>query len=431
MKRALVVAAALCATSWVGNARANGRFPFANHLVVDPSDDKHLVLRTTYGMVQTFDGGANWKWLCEQSVGYGGKFDPAIGVTRAGRLLVGLFDGLTTSADRGCDFAQAPGTVFEKQYVIDLVVEQKDPSRALAITSTGLGDLGFHVIVAESLDSGATWAQAGVDLPKDFNSETLEVAPSRGDRIYASGIFGTPRQGVIEKSDDRGKTWERLVVDLGMGGLTPYLAAVDPNNPDVVYVRIDGDATTSTPDRLLVSRDGAKTWTEVGRTTGDMLGFALSPDGSKVAFGGPLDGLFVASTSDMKPEKVASLAIRCLTWHANGLYACATEYPDDFTVGLSTDDGRTFQGLYKLADLSPLECAASTSTGRDCPDDWAAVQATIGVPLDAGPDAGADAGASADTPTDDGGCGCRVGRNTAAPFGLVALLALFLYRRKK
>jgi MYXO-CTERM domain-containing protein len=432
MKRAFVVAAVVCATSWAGSARANGRFPYANHLVVDPSDSKHVVLRTTYGIVQTFDNGATWKWLCESSVGYGGKFDPAIAVTKSSRLLVGLFDGLTSSTDRGCDFARVGGALFEKQFVIDLVVEQKDPSHALAITSTGLGDAGFHVIIAESLDSGATWTQAGVDLPKDFNSETVEVAPSRPERIYASGIFGTPRQGVIEKSDDRGKTWERIPIELGTGGLAPYLAAVDPNDPDVVYVRIDGDASMSVHDRLLVSRDGAKTWTEIGNTTGDMLGFALSPDGTKLAYGGPLDGVFVASRTAPKPELVAPIAARCLTWSANGLYVCATEYPDDFTIGLSTDDGKTFKGIHNLANLSPLECAASTSTGRECPDDWAAVQSTIGIPLDdAGPDAGRDAGPNTFGPAEDGGCGCRVGRSAAAPFGLFALLALLIARRKK
>ncbi len=429
MKLAPVAAAVIALGLWAGVASANGRFPFANQLVVDPSDGKHIVLRTTYGVLQTFDAGANWNWLCETSVGYGGKFDPAIGVTKTGRILVGLFDGMASSTDRGCNFTKVGESIFTKQYMIDLVVEQKDPARVVAITSTGLGDAGFHVALGESLDGGQTWKQAGADLPKDFNSETVEVAPSRSERIYASGIVGTPRTGVIQKSDDRGATWERLPIELGKDGLAPYLAAVDPNNPDVVWARIDGDAALMAPDRLMVSRDGAKTWTEVGRTTADMLGFALSPDGSKVAFGGPLDGVWIASTTDPKPTRVSSIGARCLTWTPAGLYVCATEYPDGFTVGLSTDEGKSFTPMYKLANLSPLECAATTTTGSLCAKEWPAVQATIGaVPIEETGPQPVDSGAKKPTtPPNDTSCGCSLPGRTSGSFAALALaLAAFL-----
>jgi MYXO-CTERM domain-containing protein len=429
MKLAPAVVAVALSLSFASVASANGRFPYANQLVVDPSDNKHIVLRTTYGVVQTFDSGANWKWLCETSVGYGGKFDPAIGVTKTGRILIGLFDGLSSSSDRGCSFERVGVDIFTKQYVIDLVVEQKDPSRVVAITSTGLGDAGFHVAVGESLDSGATWKAAGVDLPKDFNSETIEVAPSRTERIYASGIVGMPRVGAIEKSDDRGATWERLPIDLGKDGLAPYLSAVDRNNPDVVWVRIDGDAALMAPDRLLVSRDGAKTWTEVASIPGEMLGFALSPDGSKVAFGGPTDGVFVASTTDPKPVRVSTFGARCLTWTPDGLYLCANEYPDGFTVGLSKDEGKTFAPIYQLANLSPLECAPSTSTGALCPKDWPGVQATIGAaPIEETGPMPVDTGRpGTTTPPATTSCGCSVPGRAAGSLGLFALaLAGFL-----
>lgn len=40
--------------------RANGRFPAASQLVVDSEDPRHFVARTTFGLIRSFDGGANW-----------------------------------------------------------------------------------------------------------------------------------------------------------------------------------------------------------------------------------------------------------------------------------------------------------------------------------------------------------------------------------
>ncbi len=436
MRRALGPAVVVALLAFAPAASANGRFPFANQLVEDPSDPQRVVVRTTYGIVQTFDGGASWKWLCEQSVGYGGIFDPAIGVTGSGSILAGIFDGLAVGTQKGCAFSLS-GAPLDGEYVIDLVVERADPNRAIAMTSSGLGDAGFRVLLGETTDGGATWKQLGVQLPADFNSETIEVAQSRPERLYASGITGTaPRVGVIQKSDDRGATWERIDVDL-KGAKAPYLAAVDPADPDRVYVRVDGDSPdgVALADRLLVSDDGAKTWREVGGTVGDMFGFALSPDGSKVAIGGPKDGVLVAKTSDFVFERVSTVGARCLTWTAKGLYVCASEYPDGFTVGLSKDDGKTFAPIHHLADVAQLECPKETSTGTHCPKEWPAVQTTIGQERDAGPspvDAGSSGGAAA--PVDDGGCGCSiVGVRAAwAPFALAAgALAFALARRRR
>src|SRR5262245_35467226 len=52
-----IVAAGVAASS---PASANGRFPAAGQVAVDPSDSEHIVLRTTYGILQTTDGGTTW-----------------------------------------------------------------------------------------------------------------------------------------------------------------------------------------------------------------------------------------------------------------------------------------------------------------------------------------------------------------------------------
>lgn len=79
--RALVAGLILAVVTVASRASANGRFPFANQLVVAPKDPTHIALRTTYGFLQSLDAGKTWVWVCEKSIGYGGTFDPAIGIT--------------------------------------------------------------------------------------------------------------------------------------------------------------------------------------------------------------------------------------------------------------------------------------------------------------------------------------------------------------
>lgn len=414
VRRLASASIASCVLLSVGPANANGRFPSASQLVVDPGDAQRIVLRTTFGVVQSFDGGAAWRWVCESSVGYSGTFDPAIALTGNGRLLVGLPDGLSSSSNRGCDFPRA--SHFDGQLVIDLV-------RDLAVTSTEV-DGGFNVSVASTPDNGASWSTIAT-LPSDFDAETIEVAPARPERIYVSGTRG--KSGVLEKSDDRGKTWERIAIDLGPNGIAPFLAAVDPKNPDVVYLRIDGDATKSAPDQLLVSRDGGKTWTKLAETAGDMLAFALAPDGAKLVYGGPTDGVSITSTTDPKPQKVSSIAPRCLTWASAGLYACGRQSTDGFTVGLSNDDGRTWRPLYKLPDLEPLECTPSTTTGKLCPSVWPGIELSLGVPTE---DAGnPDASMVEPSPPKDG-CKCALGVRGRGSLHWIAIVLYAFARRR-
>lgn len=442
MRRFVGVAAALALLAPTA-ARANGRFPFANHLVVAERDPKHLLLRTTYGVLQSFDAGATWRWICETAVGYGGTLDPAVALAGDGRLLAGLFGkGIATSADRGCTFT-SDAAPFTGQYVIDLAVEPGAPGRVVAISATGSAAGTFTVRVAQSLDGGATFAKVGADLPPTFNAETIEVVKGKPGRLYASGSregsagdagadAATGRVGLLYRSDDGGASWKELVVDL-RGGTAVFVSAVDPRDPDRLYARVAGDPKIGGPDRLLFSKDAGETFVELAVAKGSMLGLALHPDGTRIAWGGPTDGVWVASTSDHTFSRRSGVGARCLTWAAAGLYACGADFPDGFTLGLSKDDGATFAPLYKLAQLGPLECPAGTTTATTCPREWPATKDKLGIlDPDAGPvDAGAgDAGPA--TPPPDDGCGCHVGAAPRAALGSGLLaLALGLLRARR
>ena len=105
MKRvALCVALATAVAS--PSASANGRFPFAQHVIVGPgAASTQVVLRATFGMLWSRDSGRTFRWACEQSMGFTGNWDAPM-VFGTGALVVGLPDGLVHSPD-GCDFARA------------------------------------------------------------------------------------------------------------------------------------------------------------------------------------------------------------------------------------------------------------------------------------------------------------------------------------
>lgn len=408
---ALVGSAALLTA---GAAHANGRYPAAGLIALDPSDPQHIVVRATYGLLSTMDGGQSWKWTCEQSVGFSDNEDPMVMITANGTLLAGVFKGLSVSTDRACSWSLVGGELTDR-YVVDLSTEKFAPENAVAILSNGIGGGKFNTQVYETSDNGATWTQAGVDLPEDFLGLTIDAAPSDPSRLYATGRFGAPDYvGVVQRSPDRGQTWETWPIQGADDKHPPYLSAVDPVDPDVLYVRLDGAET----DQLVISKNGGETWTTAFEGTGGLFGFALSPDGAKVAVGGDKDGLWIAPTDTLAFTKVSELKVKCLLWDKDTLYACADQFKDGFHIGLSKDEGKTFTSFEQLHEVCPLECPASSTTGELCPVRWGAVALTIDAKGCEDPDAGtggsgagssSGSGGSSETTNVSGGCGVAGG----------------------
>jgi hypothetical protein len=388
-------------------ALANGRFPAANHLVAKPSDPSRILLRSTFGFLYTNDSGDHWDWLCEKAVGYSGTQDPAVALTANGTTIAGVFDGLAVAKEPACGWAFASGGLA-KESIIDVAVRPDTPHVAVALTgtNTGQGDLGsrFHSQVFETTDDGATWTSLGTALDPMLIVETVDVAASDPKRIYVSAIVGeeTTIGAYLLSSSDRGTTWERRSIPLDFASeRAPFIAAVDPKNADRVYVRSSGGGAS----RLLVTDDAGKTFRAVF-SGGEMLGFALSPDGSKVYLGGPVDGLKLASRDELVFQQRSSIPIECLMANGTSLFACSNE-GSGFIVGASQDDGATFTARLRLSTVrGPLACARGTQAAA-CADEWPALRAQLGVAEDAGTpsDAGPQLVRSAPKSSS---CGCSV-----------------------
>lgn len=438
LARPPAIAAALVMSLAAATAAAHGRFPEAGQVVVDPSDPATIYVRTTYGLLSTRDAGTTWFWSCPEAIGFDADIeDPAVVVASDGTLLVGTFDGLRIGRDEACRFELADD--IGSRNVKD-VQPEADPSRALALSSNCKADLSCEVRLWETSDDGTTWSEAGVSPPSDFLALSLAPAPSDPTRIYVSGKNQPPlaEEGAIMRSDDRGQSWTRLPVPDSHPGALPYLGGVDPTNADRLYV---GRVATDPEDTskvvgftLLVSDDGGESFTIAFERQASLPAFALSPDGNRVAIGGPQEGLWIAEADTLQFAKVSELHVRCLTWSDQGIFACTDQFLDGFNLGLSTDDGKTFTPLSETTSPCgpPTWCGADTTIGAECPGRWVQEKAELGAPGCDDTTTTTTGGAGPPPPPADGGCSCRVPRG-AESSGWIALagLGLCLARRRR
>jgi MYXO-CTERM domain-containing protein len=353
LRRLVIAVATLLGAS---DAWANGAFPNAGQFVVRPLEAQHLAVRTSFGILMSRDGGRSWGLACESGIGYVDE-EPGIAITSNGTLLAAWSAGLGRASLRdGCEWALAPEVPAP---AIDVSVQKNDPTVAVALTrDRGSGSAQLW----ESTNDGASWSALGTALPADFEPTTMDVAPSDAQRIYVAGTQGGAQ--VLARSDNRGEDWDLFEILSDVPESDPYLAAVDPGMADVVYVRTAGD-----PGRLLVSTDGGEGWVTGFSATGPMRGFALAPDGQAILVGDIL-GVWRAPAATLGFEQRSDIFVQCLAWAEAGVYACSNQYVHGFFLGLSGDEGASFAPILSMHCITLLDCAATTTVGALCPDDW-------------------------------------------------------------
>ncbi len=104
--------------------------------------------------------------------------------------------------------------------------------------------------------------------------------------------------------------------------------------------------------------------------SGQMLGFALSPDGTKIYIGSQEDGLWSASTTDFVFTKKSSIDVQCLATRNDELWVCSAAASGYFIAGVSTDEGATFTPKLPLIGTltGPIACAPNPQ-GAACNTD--------------------------------------------------------------
>jgi hypothetical protein len=392
-------------------AAANGRFPATNQFAFSPVDTNLVVLRTTFGILISHDGGATWVWLCEGALGLSSasQEDPPLGVTAGGSLVAGVSFALEVSPDLGCTWNVQGGPLTNKT-IVDVAVRPDSPHSIVALQSAYEldagpgGGRGYASQVFESVDDGATWSPVGSPLDSTVITTTIDVAATDPQRLYVSGhrlaTEAGPATASLFVSTDRGAHWmEQPLPALDPGEAGVFIGAVDPTNADVVYLR-SGQALGTGSSRLFVTSNAGTSFQVAATLTGQMLGFALSPDGKSVYIGGPSDGLLVAGSANVASGNAfspvdAGLVVQCLAAHGSDLWACSTE-SGGFIAGVSSNAGSSFTPKLHLVDVStPIACTTPDAAGSQCSGEpFAQLCHVLGScpALDAGSDGADDSG---------------------------------------
>lgn len=415
MKRLAVMLGVLLATRSV---HANSRLPATNQLVVAPDNPSVMLLRSTFGFLFTQDAGKTWTWLCESAIPCMGQQDPAVSLLNGGFVMSGQVEGLAVSPNLGCSWSFVPGTA--QQLVVD-VTRTRDGTTGFGIenvysSTSDAGVLLYDTTVLRTTDVGKTWQPLAGAIDPTLVIHTIDVAPSDTTRIYVTGIVFGQTHAEMLVSKDSGQTYAEFPIPLVGSELGAYIAAVDPNVADTVYVRTLGlDKMTGLySGRVLVSTDGGQTFAQ--KWSGDRpQGFALSQDGTRVYVGSVADGLQVAGTSDFAFTQTSKHQIQCLAMSGTTLYACGNEAESGFILGSTTDEGATFTPVLRLETIAaPIACSPGTQ-GATCGSQWPALAEQLAIDAGLG-----DAGTS---PPPSSSCGCQA----QSPQDVLWALPLGLY----
>jgi hypothetical protein len=404
-------------------ALANGRFPTAGLVAFDPRDAGHFVVRTTFGLFESRDRGTTFDYVCESALRLAVEEDPMPAFTQSGSLVVATFGGVLTSDD-GCGYRYVPE--LEGEIVLDLARSASEPDSLVAFRLLGRGGGIYDSNVVRSDDAGASWTLFPL-LPEELLPLTIDFAARDAARVYLTARRGEGDgfDSVLLVSDDGGETFQARGIPNTADQHLAYIAGVHPTNPDRLAVRVDDLEGTV----LLETSDAGESFRIVAVGSGRLTGFAYSPDGGEVAFGGLDDGLWVGASDTDELERRSDVEPTCLGWNDDGLYACADAQRAGFSFGRSTDGGRSFESLLVFAELcGRSSCGGDTDVGALCPYDWLNVAPTLGATCDVDggvtvPDAG-DASIEPDPARPAARGGCAIGRAPGKSPGFFAMGAL-------
>ena len=383
----LVVLVAL-ETYTMRHAFANGRFPLAQQALVVPGGKGNgLVVRSTFGLLVSRDRGRSFDWVCEQTFGYSGAWDPPIAYDADGTLYLGLENGLVSTRDF-CNVTRI--AELEGETVKDLSVDSAGTVLVVTTTPTRPSALFRRL-------KGKPFERVGKGLEGAY-LVTVDAAPSRPSRVYVTGQPLGTLLGRFYRSDDGGATFKELEQARSHDGAY-FLVGVDPKDPARVvsrFLHFEGS-------EIALSEDAAKTSKTVLSMKSAMYGAAMAPDGAHVfaASGLSTDGVFVSSDRGRTFQSRAHVGAQCLTATEHALFQCENPFSlGGPAFGVSEDFGKTFHTVSSFdAVRGPIACPGSDV----CKKAFADLTTTL-APWRGGLDGGADdAGRVDGGSADDGG----------------------------
>jgi hypothetical protein len=409
------------ATAWLAGraAFADGAFPDEVSVLLPDDDPKRILVGTNFGLVVSPDAGASWRYVCEPFIT--GSVSDVISFYRAGSdgsVVASSISAFWRSADGGCTWTRAGGSVSTNVLARDLFIDPNDPSLVLAIATALPGSTsdGIH----RSADGGLTFAGPVYQTANRLSG--VEIARSNSNLAYATELQDTTAtlaaQAFLVRSVDRGVTWSAPQPLSVASGTEVRIAAVDPRDASKVYLRLLDVAANT--DSIAVTSDGGQTlgppFTISGPTA--FSTFLVGADGTLLA-GTTSSDLYAAPAGTTAFVKRTGPRARCLGQRpgspAAPIYACGDGFLDGYNLGVSNDGALTFSALMKFTDIAgPLTCSA---VSQGCAAQFAILQQTLGVVPPPPSGGGGSPGGAAKS-----GCGSAGSEGAALPGLLIAAL---------
>ncbi|MFL5462827.1 MAG: hypothetical protein ACJ8AC_02145 [Gemmatimonadaceae bacterium] len=279
-----------------------GSASFGKLLVMRPPggtvDNTVLIGSTNVAIYRSPDGGATWSISL-----IGATASLAAHPTKAGTIFAGTTDnfdasrrGLYKSIDNGVTWAllpPLPGVAADNIQRIELAVTPASPDLVYAVVG-GDDALDFGLIgLFVWNDAAGTWTRLAArglytnSSRGDMGTQTwydlaIAVDPRDAARIYLAGQRGF-------RSVDGGTTFNPMGMEVHVDW---HSIAIDPSNPDLLYIGTDGGIFTST--------DAGNTW--LGRNAGLTVtqyypGISATPNGSRIMGGSQDNGTHIYTGS--------------------------------------------------------------------------------------------------------------------------------------
>ncbi|MFT6810275.1 MAG: photosystem II stability/assembly factor-like uncharacterized protein [Saprospiraceae bacterium] len=261
----------------------------------------------------------------------------------------GFGDGIYKSMDDGNTWKNVG---LDKSEHISKIVVHPENSNIVWVAAQGpLWSKGGERGLYKTNDGGTTWNRTlgdaewmgATDIAMDpRNPDVLYVASWQRHRTVAAYMGGGPLSG-IHKSTDGGETWEKLSTGLPKGNMGKIGLAMSPQQPDIIYAAIELDRTKG---GLYKSTNRGASWTKQS----DAVSGATGPHYYQELYASPhaFDRLYLmdvriqVSDDGGKTFRILSEEEKHSDNHA---LAFRTDDPDYLLVG-------TDAGIYESFDLA-------------------------------------------------------------------------------